>query len=348
MLAILLRQISRFGPMSVAEYMTQCLLHPTQGYYTNTDPIGAQGDFITAPEISQMFGEVIGLCLAQTWLDQGAPDPFCLAELGPGNGTLMQDILRATKSVPQFHHAMRIHLIEASPTLRQRQKECLADFEVSWGDNIAELPDLPLYLVANEFFDCLPVRQFRKTDKGWQEQMIGAEGEHLHFVLGGLAPDGMFPDRLRDSMIEISPSATALCAAIADHIAALSGAALIIDYGTWGEMGDSFQAIKGQKKISPLADPGRADLTAHVNFRTLADAAQSKAQVSELVPQGLLLERLGITQRAQSLAQNMRPQELEAHISAHRRLTHPEEMGQLFKALAITPRGSKQPAGFSE
>ena len=181
---IIIKQIERFGPMPISEFMTLCLLHPEHGYYTNRDALGAYGDFTTAPEISQMFGEMIGLSIAQAWIDQGMPTPFVLAELGPGNGTLVADILRATKGVPNFHSSMQLHLIEASSQMRQRQETALKDYEVTWQSYFTDLPQLPLFLVANEFFDCLPIKQFRRTSVGWQEQMIGVENNKLHFMLG--------------------------------------------------------------------------------------------------------------------------------------------------------------------
>ena len=218
---IIKKQIKRFGPMPVSEYMTLCLLHPEHGYYTNRDALGAQGDFTTAPEISQMFGELIGLALAQSWIDQGMPTPFVLAELGPGNGTLMADILRATKSVPNFHASMELHLVEASAEMRERQKSALSGYNVTWLDYFSELPQMPLFLIANEFFDCLPIKQYRRTDEGWQEQMIAVEGDQLHFILGTATSEDVFSktnDIPRGDMLEISPPSVAFASAIGEHI----------------------------------------------------------------------------------------------------------------------------------
>lgn len=342
---ILLCQIGREGPISVAEYMRQCLYHPNHGYYTNHVNLGGAGDFITAPEISQMFGEVLGLCLAQTWLDQGAPNPCCLAEIGPGNGTLMDDILRATAGVPGFHAAIQIVLIEVSPNLRTAQQAKLAGHNAKWIDSIADLPAMPSFIIGNEFFDCLPIRQFRRTDKGWQEQMIDAIDGKLAFSLGAVAPE-IHTDTAGD-FLELSSGAAALCAATAKHIQVNGGCALFIDYGDAPSQGDTLQAVQRHHKVDPLSAPGECDLTAHVDFSALRAAAQV-ASPSDIVPQGVLLERLGITARAQQLAKSLSGDALENHISAHRRLTHSDEMGTLFKSLAIVPRGAKMPIGFIE
>lgn len=347
---IIIKQIERFGPMPISEFMTLCLLHPEHGYYTNRDALGASGDFITAPEISQMFGEMIGLSIAQAWIDQGMPTPFVLAELGPGNGTLVADILRATKGVPNFHSSMQLHLIEASSQMRQRQETALKDYEVTWQNYFTDLPQLPLFLVANEFFDCLPIKQFRRTSEGWQEQMIGVENSKLHFMLGTATSAEAFAntaDAPEGDMVEVSSSSAAFSLAIGEHINTNGGCAIIIDYGEWESNGDSLQALKNHIKVDPLSNCGEADLTAHVSFKDLTNSASAVAQVSKLISQGIFLERLGITQRAQTLAKKMVGRTLEQHIAAHRRLTHPDEMGKLFKAIAIVPRGLELPAGFN-
>lgn len=343
---ILLKQIERSGPITVAEYMTQCLLHPKHGYYTTQQPLGSAGDFVTAPEISQMFGEMLGLCLAQTWMDQGAPARFSLAELGPGRGTLMSDILRATKGVSGFHAAAEIILVEASPSLQAVQAQTLDGFGVTWASNVTDLPQQPLFMIANEFFDCLPISQFVRTEHGWQEQMIGAKSGELGFILAAVTPTEVFEDAPLGSVLETSPSAAAISTEIARLISKFGGAALVLDYGDWDCSGDTFQAVQNHKKIDPLINCGAIDLTAHVNFKSLATSAKQFAQVSGLTTQGVLLERLGITARAQALAGQLQGGALENHITAHRRLTHPDEMGHLFKALAITPNGAAHPPGF--
>lgn len=343
---ILTRRIAATGPINLADYMTDCLLHPQHGYYTTRDPIGAAGDFITAPELSQMFGELLGLCLAQSWLDQGAPSPFILAELGPGRGTLMADILRATRGVPGFHDAMRLHLVEASPTLRKTQSDHLP--EPTFHPHISELPDGPLFLVANEFFDALPVRQAIRDAKGWRERVIGLRDGALAFGLTDPAPIAVLDHRLADTqdgdIVEWHPALPALSAEIGTRIARHGGAALILDYGHSNGTGDTFQALQAHQKVPPLAAPGHADLTAHVDFAAIARHA-APAQVSAMTTQGVFLEHLGITARAQALAAHLTGDALTQHIAAHRRLTHPDEMGELFKTIAIVPPGAPLPPG---
>ncbi|WP_159965866.1 class I SAM-dependent methyltransferase [Profundibacterium mesophilum] len=324
--------------MRIADYMQACLLHPEWGYYTTRDPLGAEGDFITAPEISQMFGELVGLSLAQGWIDLGRPDRIALAELGPGRGTLMADALRAAAAaVPGFADAVTLHLVEVSPRLRAAQAQRLSAYDPQWHADIAGLPDLPLLLVANEFFDALPIRQFLRDGDGWRERMVMARGEALAFGLGPVAKLDALAHRLGDTaqgdMVETCVQGTGIAAAIGGHIAAHGGAALIVDYGSTLPRGDTFQAVQAHCRVHPLAAPGEADLTAHVDFGALARAGGLHA--SAPTPQGLWLERLGITERARILARNLEGAALEAHVAAHRRLTHPAQMGHLFQAMSF-------------
>jgi len=349
---ILAARIAAQGPISLADYMADCLLHPLHGYYTTREPFGAGGDFTTAPEISQMFGEMLGLCLAQAWADQGRPDLFVLAEIGPGRGTLMADILRTIRAAPGMREAARPVLVEASPALRARQAETLAGQGACWRDTIAGLPDGPLFLVANEFFDALPIRQFRRVEGGWSEVQVGlAEGR----LAPGLGPVTDYPalsGRLADTrpgdVIECCPAAPAIATEIAHRVAAFGGAAVIVDYGGWHSLGDTLQAVRAHASADPFADPGTADLTAHVDFEVLADAFRAAgAGVTAMVPQGVFLERLGITARAQALARGLSGAALDAHVAAHRRLTHPDEMGNLFKVIACHPPACPPPPGFA-
>ena len=334
---ILARRIAAQGPITLADYMAECLLHPAHGYYTTRAPLGAEGDFITAPEISQMFGEMIGLALAQAWLDQGAPAGAVLAELGPGRGTLMADILRATAKVPGF--APQVHLVEASPRMRAAQAKAVPG--AVFHDTPETLPEAPLFLVANEFFDALPVRQFQRAGDGWRERVVGltAEGA-LQLGLSDPAPRAVLAHRLADTrdgdVVEHCPALPALVGEVARRIAAHGGAALIVDYGDWVSLGDTLQAVRRHERVDVLESPGAVDLTAHVDFAAIAGAA-APARHTRLTPQGVFLERLGITARAQALADRLSGPALEAHIAAHRRLTHPAEMGDLFKVLGITP-----------
>ncbi len=347
---ILAARIRAAGPMRLDEYMAECLLHPRHGYYTANPGLGGEGDFITAPEISQMFGELVGLALAQAWLDQGAPAPFTLAEAGPGNGTLMADILRATRGVAGFHDAMRLWLVEVSPPLQARQRERLAACGPRHVAQLDELPEAPLFLVANEFFDALPIRQFLRAGAGWRERLVGLEGGRLAFGLGAPVPVAALAHRLEDTregdMVELCGAAEALMAPIAARIRAHGGAALVIDYGAERSLGDSLQAVRGHRKVDPLACPGEADLSAHVDFGALASAAEGLEAAR--TTQGAFLERLGITARARALAARLTGAALENHVAAHRRLTHPEEMGSLFKVLGLTPPGAPPIAGTTD
>ncbi len=345
---LLARRIAATGPMTVADYMAECLLHPVHGYYTTREPFGMAGDFVTAPEISQMYGECLGLCLAQAWIDLGRPAPFTLAEPGPGRGTLMADLLRATRRVDGFYAACRIVLVEASPRLRARQAETLRDHAVHWVAEVSDLPEAPLFLIANEFFDALPIRQFIRAAEGWHERVIGLDGDRLTFGLTPAPPIAALAHRLADTspgeMVELCPAAPGIMASLTARIAGHGGVALIVDYGDRRSRGDTLQALRAGAPADPLAEPGLADLTAHVDFAELERAAHPCP--TSLVPQGLLLERLGITARAERLAAGLSDAALSSHLAAHRRLTHPAEMGTLFKALAVHAPGTVPPPGF--
>ena len=346
---LLVERIREGGPISVADYMAECLLHPVHGYYTTREPFGTAGDFITAPDISQMFGELIGLALAQAWLDQGSPAPFILAELGPGRGTLMADILRATRAVPGFHAAARVALVEASPRLRDVQARMLAPLGPTphWFDRVQDLPDAPLFLVANEFLDALPIRQFVLTSEGWRERLVGLNGGALAFGLS--APLAAVPDTPAfraaqpGDLVEHSAPALHAVAAALGPILKHGGLALFIDYGGWRSKGDTLQALRSHAFDDPLAHPGAADVTAHVDFEPLAACAPAHAYTT----QGAFLQALGIDLRAARLARNLTGDALESHRAAHRRLTHPEEMGSLFKVLGLTRAAAPLPPGFA-
>lgn len=344
--ALLVDRIRQDGPMTVASYMAECLLHPLHGYYTTRPPFGVEGDFVTAPEISQMFGELIGLCLAQSWLDQDAPARFTLAELGPGRGTLMADILRATRGVPGFHAAMQVMLHEASPALRAVQARALADHAPRWIDEIDDLPDQPLFLIANEFFDALPIHQFVNLGTRWHERLIGVQDGKLAFGLSPdptPAPDPRFAKDGANTLVELCPLAQPYLAVLKDRLRRHGGLALIVDYGGWRSKGDTLQALKDHAFTDPLAEPGRADLTAHVDFEALAQGWPAQRYTT----QGSFLTALGIDARAARLAQALSGVALENHRAAHRRLTDAAEMGSLFKVLALTGPDAPPPPGFA-
>ena len=332
----LIRRIAQDGPLSLADFMGEALMHPEFGYYARRDPFGRAGDFITAPEISQMFGELVGLCLAQCWMDQGAPAQVTLAELGPGRGTLMADALRAAAQVAGF--APRIVLLEASRRLRTVQAGTLSAHDVAWIDRIEDLPEVPLLLVANEFLDALPVRQFQRSGPGWREVRIGSQDGRLVRGLAQQQAQPALAHRLEDTregdIVELCSALPTIVETVAARIARHGGAALFIDYGDWRTLGDTLQAVRGHARADPLEAPGTADLTAHVDFEAVAMAARGTRH-TRLTTQGVFLERLGITARAQSLARHLDGPELDSHIAAHRRLTHPGEMGNLFKVLGL-------------
>jgi len=345
----LAQRIAGDGPLSVADFMVEALLHPRYGYYTTRDPLGQAGDFTTAPEISQMFGELLGLCLAVAWQSQGSPAPFVLAELGPGRGTLMADALRATRGVPGFHAAMQLVLIEMSPVLQARQAALLHAYAPRHLRSATDLPQAPLFLLANEFFDALPIRQFQRTGHAWAERLVGLGPDgQLCMGLGPEAAQPALATRLADTrpgdVVELCPAAAPIASEIGQRIAQHGGAALIVDYGDWRSLGDTLQALQGHGPVDVLANPGQADITAHVDFEALAMAAPCAH--TRLTPQGTFLQRLGIDHRAKALAENLQDMALASHWAAHRRLTHAEEMGTLFKVLGLYPAQMPPPPGF--
>lgn len=348
--ALIRARIAANGPISVAEYMSWCLGHPEHGYYMTRDPFGGEGDFTTAPEISQMFGEIVGAWLVHCWLDQGSPRDFVLAELGPGRGTLMRDILRVGGTVPGFVEAARVWLVERSPVLREAQARALAGFAPRWADAVGDLPEGALWVVANEFFDALPVEQFQLVGELWRERVVAADADgDLAFDWARPAPrpdlSARFPHAADGAIVGISRAGEQVAGLLGGQIAGAGGAALIVDYGAPDGTGDTLQAVRGHAPCSPLHAPGEADLTAHVSFSPLA-AAASPARAHGPAGQGAFLEALGITARAARLARANGGQAHEMIAAAHRRLTHPDEMGTLFKVLALTPDAAGQPAGF--
>jgi SAM-dependent MidA family methyltransferase len=341
---ILRRQIARTGPVTLADYMALCLGHPEHGYYRNRDPLGLSGDFITAPEISQMFGEMIGLWLARLWRDIGGPGRFRLVELGPGRGTLMADALRAARVAPGFAEAAELWLVETSPALRAEQARRLPG--ARWADRLEAVPDGPTLLIANEFLDALPVRQFIASRQGWREKRVGLDGERLIWGLSPPLPGGC--DAAEGTWREDSPLADSIAAEMARRIAAGGGAALIVDYGYRAAdrpPGFTLQALRRHVPADPLEAPGAADLTWLIDFDRLA--ARMAPLVTACVPQGAFLGRLGIGQRAAALAA-AQPGEAETIADALERLTAPGQMGTLFKALAAWPAGQPAPPGFEE
>lgn len=342
------RRIARDGPMPVAEFMALCLYDPQHGYYNRRAPFGAAGDFVTAPDISQMFGELIGVWAAAVWRAMGEPRPIRLIELGPGRGTMMSDALRALRQVPDFSRAVRVHLIETSPDLQMRQRQTLVgilDVMLRWHGTLDEAPEGPAIILANEFFDALPVHQAERLATGWHERAvaINAGGEFALTVVG--EPLAGFEPRLPPALRTAPVGAIfewrddGFARAIARRVVA-GGVALVIDYGhVASTAGDTFQAVRSHRYASPLALPGLTDLTAHVDFEALARTAQQAgARVHGPVAQGTFLRRLGIEARTEALQATL-PQAKRSAIAAGRdRLiaAGPAGMGALFKAIAFS------------
>jgi NADH dehydrogenase [ubiquinone] 1 alpha subcomplex assembly factor 7 len=343
--ARLIARIRDEGPISISEYMRACNAH----YYATRDPFGAAGDFTTAPEISQVFGELIGAWCADYWQRMGAPNPVLLVELGPGRGTLMADALRATRRAPGFHDALKLHLVEQSPVLRKTQQEKLAAYAPQFHDTIARLPPGPMLVIANEFFDALPVAQFEYRAGRTHERKValGSDGTSLVIRCEPTRDETMRGAHDGD-VKELTVISYVTAHALARRITRTGGATLIIDYGYFPDAcGDTLQALRQHRPVPIFESPGETDLTAHVNFESLAKAARSSsAAVHGPVGQAQFLIELGIAARETALLKNATPEQQIAIRSGCRRLIEPAEMGSLFKAMALTRRGAPAPAGF--
>lgn len=348
-------EIAHEGPMSLERYMSLCLGHPRHGYYMTRDPFGAGGDFVTAPEISQMFGELLGVWTSEAWRMAGAPNPARLIELGPGRGTLMSDVLRVSRISPAFLDAVSVHLVEMSPALRQIQGQTLgsAGKAVSWSADVAETPPGAAFILANEFFDALPVRHFVKTPSGWRERLVGiGPAGDLVFGLSDQIETSITANAREGSIIEVSVAGQRIMSEIAARIARQGGAMLVIDYGyTETSLGESLQAVARHQYVDPLDAPGEADLTTHVDFAALARAATAAgAKVMGPVTQAHFLLQLGIERRAQSLLARAAPAQQQAVLDALERLTGTQDprrhMGALFKVMAVTHPDMPEMPGF--
>lgn len=343
---IICAEIEAYGPLSVARFMQLALQHPQHGYYVKGDPLGHKGDFITSPEISQMFGEMVGLWCAEVWRQMGSPPAFALLEVGPGRGTLMQDALQATRKISGFHNALQLHLFESNKTLRAIQAERLEPFAPCFIDDLDSLPSLPLIAVANEFFDAMPIHQYSKTEEGWRERLVGWNGTRLTWTLG--FEEVLLP--LPDDFLfyEISPQAVSLTKVLAKNLAIYGGAALIVDYGYAQPAGqDTLQAVSGHAFADPLARPGEMDLTAHVDFEALRHAAQKQgANASQTITQGAFLRAMGIELRAEQLKIKATSTQTHDIQAALQRLTEEAQMGTLFKVLALTGKEIRDVPGF--
>ncbi|MCF8467495.1 MAG: SAM-dependent methyltransferase [Sneathiella sp.] len=347
---ILKSRIDNEGPLSLHDYMQIALTHPEYGYYSAQDPFGKTGDFITAPEISQMFGELIGLWAVDVWAKLGAPKKFNLVELGPGNGTLMADALHSAKLAPEFIDAMQLHLVETSTRLKTKQAEKLKKFDAHWHDEMPDLRDAALILIANEFFDALPIHQYMYKSGDWYERLVSCKDNRFDYALSSKpTPVNAEVELVKDGDIfETCPEADNLVGKISNILARAGGAALIIDYGAMtGQIGDSFQAMRRHGFSDPLTAPGEADLTAHVKFGHFVKIAKTaNIRIDGPTTQGRFLERLGIEARCHLLVRNASKAQRRKLMADLRRLTSAEEMGTLFKTLALSHNMLAPPEGF--
>ena len=359
LLAEIRKLIKSTGPMPVWRYMELCLMHPQHGYYVSRDPLGREGDFITAPEVSQMFGELLGLWAASVWRAIGEPPLLRLIELGPGRGTMMADALRALRVLPPLYQSLTIHMVEINPVLREKQRATLSGVRnVTWHDSIDDVLDGPTVIFANEYFDVLPIHQMLKCETGWHERTVELDNDEK-LVFGHAAePTARFevlvPPLVRaaplGAVFEWRPDTQIM--KVARRVREQDGAALIIDYGhTRSDAGDTFQAIAGHSFTDPLKFPGQADVTAHVDFQALARAAEDLgARVHGPVTQGDFLKRLGIETRAATLMANAAPEVADDIESALKRLTDSGRtgMGSMFKVLGVSRPDVVLLAGLSD
>ena len=353
--AKLKRRIASEGPITLAQYMDACLCDPDHGYYATRDPFGAKGDFTTAPEISQIFGELIGLWCVVVWRSMGNPEPLRLVELGPGRGTLMADALRAARVAPDFLNAVRVHLVETSPVLREAQARNLESCEhkPDWHARTADVPEGATILMANEFLDALPVRQFVRAQGAWFERCVDiSEQGELAFATASqaLATPELLPQAVRTGAVdgeicEIRPDADALVEVIAARTKNHPLAALFVDYGhIRSAPGETLQAVRAHAHADPFAEPGAADLTAHVDFGRLGEFATIKAlQVHGPISQGEFLGALGLKERCARLMQSAGDKNRELIASGALRLADPAQMGDLFKVMALTSKDLTPP-----
>ncbi|NCT41144.1 MAG: SAM-dependent methyltransferase [Alphaproteobacteria bacterium] len=333
---IIHNQIMQHGPMDIGQFMAMALSHPKHGYYVSRDPIGSAGDFVTAPEISQMFGEVVGAWAAHSWVQMGAPEAFVLLECGPGRGTLMADVMRACAGIDGFCDAAQVHLIEVSPELRAKQGEVLAGYDPIWHDGLGGVSDdLPILVIANEFMDALPFRQLIYLDGAWHERVVSVKEDALVFTTRP-APEVLWPQFGSPhfgGIYEFSAPRLNFVDAVCARLKAHHGAALLIDYGhASSAFGDTFQAVKGHEFADVLSNVGDVDLTSHVDFEPLYEVAKTQGCIAQpLMEQGDFLRIMGIEARAAYLAQKG-AKGIEADLM---RLIDVGEMGALFKVMDV-------------
>lgn len=346
--ARLITQINEQGPISFATYMDAV----ADAYYARGTVFGKAGDFITAPEISQVFGELVGLWCVTAWQALGQPRNFNLVECGPGRGTLMADALRTVWDIaPIFARSASLHLVERSDALQDEQRKTLAPYDIDWHDDLSTIPDGPVILIANEFLDALPVSQFIKTPAGWCERLVTHDADGFHFTTAPLPRPEIgdaFDDAPTDSILEQSSAVQEMTSRIAALCVDNPGAALLIDYGhVFSDVGDTVQAVKNHAYHPVLESPGDADITAHVDFAAVAQSARAQgASIHGPVEQGPWLKRLGAEIRETQLSEGKTDAEKHAVQSSIHRLINPQEMGALFKVIALGPKGIAPLSGF--
>lgn len=345
--------IAHSGPVSVADYMDLCLAHPEHGYYNTRDPLGQAGDFITSPEVTQVFGELVGVWCAHMWQVMGKPERFDLIELGPGRGTLMNDAMRAAGKLPGFGDAAQIRLVEMSPPLRQLQQQAMerSGHAATWHRALGDINGEACVIIANEFFDALPFHQYIMSRQGWRERLIELNDNRLTWAVSDdQPPPATIPAALENSaegsIFERAPLREQMAGEIAHRLVTHSGAALIVDYGFSGPaLGDSFQALHAHEFVDPLMSPGEADLTSHVDFTALGEAARgANCPAYGPVTQAQLLDGLGIALRMDAL-KRARPDKAGDLALANARLVSPDQMGALFKGIAFSSVGTPPPFG---
>jgi NADH dehydrogenase [ubiquinone] 1 alpha subcomplex assembly factor 7 len=345
--------IAADGPITLERYMDLALTHPDHGYYMSRDPFGAAGDFTTAPEISQMYGELLGLWAAEVWSSIGKPSPVRLIELGPGRGTLMSDALRAARIVPDFRAALDVTLIETSPALANVQYEALltSGAPIAWAATLAEAPEGPAIILANEFLDALPVRQFVRRGGAWRERTVRLdEAGRMAFGLAKDPEPSIRVEADEGAVLEVNAIAHRFMFELGARLVRQGGAALFVDYGHGATaIGETLQAVRAHRYVDPLVDPGEADITAHVDFAAMARSARAAgAAVHGPIDQGDFMRALGIDMRTRALAERAPPERAEEFEVARRRLVGKAdgEMGATFKAMAVTNRSVPPPPGF--
>ena len=335
------------GPLRIDRYMSLCLGHPRHGYYITRDPLGDKGDFITAPEVSQVFGELLGVWAVGAWSAMGQPDAFNLVELGPGRGTLMADVQRTvTKAAPAFAAAASLHLVETSPVLRGRQRAAVGE-GATWHDRLEDVPEGPMILLANEFLDAIPIRQFERREGVWRERVIGLSDGRLSIGVGGIVPGTMGKD---GDILEFAPARDEIARHIGVRLASHLGAALIIDYGhLHTATGDTLQAMRKHQFVAITETPGEADLTSHVDFEKLAHAlVEGGAVAQRAMTQREFLIAMGLEQRFAQLAGKVDDATRATLARQMARLADEAQMGNLFKLLCATSPGMSIPYPFGD